>query len=91
VAAAPAIAWSKIKRRHYKGFAGLLFPPDLICKHCDEILFVEQTAQVNTTGLTFLNIDWLSKSASVFVCQHCGKLEWFMGLGAKPDKRPVKK
>ena len=68
---------------------------DLICKHCGENLFTVQNAQVNTTGLTFLNLDWLSESADVFVCQNCGRLEWFMDQSeAKPAKkglRPSKK
>ena len=28
--------------------------------------------------MAFFDLDWLNKSAEVFVCEECGKLEWFL-------------
>lgn len=28
--------------------------------------------------MTFLNLEWMNKSATVFVCVRCGRLEWFL-------------
>jgi len=48
------------------------------CSHCGSIRFSERKAQLNTAGMTFLNLDWANKSATVLVCESCGKLEWFI-------------
>lgn len=52
----------------------------LTCAHCGGQLFDERQAQLNTAGMTFLKLDWLNKSATVFVCINCGRLEWFLDL-----------
>ena len=48
------------------------------CSHCGSNRFSERKAQLNTAGLTFLNLDWANQSATVLVCESCGKLEWFL-------------
>ena len=40
--------------------------------------FDERSAQLNTMGLTFLDLDWANRSATVLVCKVCGHLEWFL-------------
>ena len=50
----------------------------LACPHCKSASFDQRSAQLNTAGLTFLNLDWMNKSATVFRCQDCGRLEWFL-------------
>ena len=37
-------------------------------------------AQLNTAGMTFLKLDWLNKTATIFVCEDCGRLEWFLDV-----------
>ncbi|ODA40818.1 hypothetical protein DSBG_2394 [Desulfosporosinus sp. BG] len=32
---------------------------------------------MNTATATFLNLDWLNKSATVLICTHCGYIQWF--------------
>jgi len=49
------------------------------CSHCGHTQFNKREAQLNTAGLTFLNLDWANQSAVVLVCRNCGKLEWFLG------------
>ena len=48
------------------------------CPHCGSTEFDERSAQLNTTGLTFLDLDWANRSATVLVCKNCGHLEWFL-------------
>lgn len=48
------------------------------CAHCGGEEFDERSAQLNTAGATFLNLDWANSSARVLVCQSCGHLEWFL-------------
>ena len=48
------------------------------CGHCSRDEFVEGRAQLNTAGLTFLNVDWANRSAAVLTCTACGHLEWFL-------------
>lgn len=49
------------------------------CPHCGGTSFEESRAQLNTAGLTFLDLDWANRSASVLICKTCGHLEWFLG------------
>ncbi len=50
----------------------------LTCKHCGNTRFVYRDALLNTKGLTFFDLDWLNKSADVFVCARCGFLHWVL-------------
>jgi predicted nucleic-acid-binding Zn-ribbon protein len=50
----------------------------LKCSHCGGKDFSFRKALLNTTGMTFLDLDWLNKSADVFSCSSCGRLEWFL-------------
>ena len=48
------------------------------CVHCAHDRFVEGRAQLNTAGLTFLNLDWANRSAATLTCTACGRIEWFL-------------
>ncbi len=50
----------------------------VVCSHCGGEEFEERSAQLNTPGMTFLDLDWANKSATVYVCRSCGHLEWFL-------------
>lgn len=54
------------------------------CTHCRGELFVEGRAQLNTAGLSFLNLDWANRSAATLACVTCGRVEWFL---ADPEER----
>jgi hypothetical protein len=54
------------------------------CPHCSGELFLEGRAQLNTAGLTFLDLDWANRSAATLACVACGRLEWFL---ADPEER----
>ncbi len=49
----------------------------VICNHCNNSLFYQSNALMNTAGLTFMNLDWANKSANVLTCSNCGNALWF--------------
>ena len=55
------------------------------CPHCSNDRFVEGRAQLNTAGMSFLNLDWANRSAATLVCTSCGRIEWFL---ADPEEAP---
>jgi predicted nucleic-acid-binding Zn-ribbon protein len=62
---------------HY-GIAGKM----IVCPHCGGQDFESGSAQLNTPGLTFLNLDFANRSASLLICRACSHIEWFLD---KPD------
>jgi hypothetical protein len=46
--------------------------------HCSHDRFVEGRAQLNTAGLTFLDLDWANRSAATLTCTSCGRIEWHL-------------
>ena len=48
------------------------------CSHCNAEQFEKASAQLNTAGMTFLNLDWANKSATTLVCTTCGQIQWFL-------------
>jgi uncharacterized protein len=55
----------------------------IVCPNCEGDIFAEGTAQLNTAGMTFLNLDWANKSATTLACKECGRILWFM---IRPDR-----
>lgn len=53
------------------------------CTHCKGELFQEREALLNTTGATFLRVDWLDRSGTALICENCGLIHWF---GKKPER-----
>ncbi|MBR2835749.1 MAG: DNA-binding protein [Coriobacteriales bacterium] len=60
------------------GESYMIAQKQLVCPHCGNKRFYRSEAQLNTAGLTFINLDWANRSASVFECTSCGRLEWFI-------------
>ena len=50
---------------------------ELACTHCGGNTFRHDRRQLNSAGMTFLELDWANKSADIFVCTTCGHIEWF--------------
>ena len=50
----------------------------IMCPHCGASRFTSRSAKLNTTMMTFFDLDWLNHSATVLVCQRCKKIQWFM-------------
>lgn len=57
---------------------------DIRCIHCGHGHFEEGTAQLNTALLSFVNLDWANRSASVLMCKNCSYIMWF---GNTPKKK----
>ena len=55
------------------------------CVHCGYQHFELGEAQLNTAGLTFLNLDWANESVSILACKKCSHIMWF----AKPVKKVI--
>jgi predicted RNA-binding Zn-ribbon protein involved in translation (DUF1610 family) len=58
----------------------------LACPHCGGESFSTRRAQLNTAFMTAMGLDWLNRSAEVYVCDGCGRLEWFMNLKGEEGK-----
>ena len=50
----------------------------ITCSHCAHDRFAEGHAQLNTAGMSFLNLDWANRSAATLACLRCGHIEWFL-------------
>lgn len=53
------------------------------CTHCGEGEFEKREAQLNTAGMTFLDMDWMNRSGTALVCTRCGLIQWF---AKEPDR-----
>lgn len=49
----------------------------LKCLVCGSENFSHRKVQLNTSLLTFMNLDWLNKRANCFTCDDCGFIHWF--------------
>lgn len=53
------------------------------CTHCRGEEFEQREAQLNTAGMTFLNLDWMNRTGTALICTRCGLIQWF---GKTPDR-----
>ena len=53
----------------------------LRCEICDHDLFYQREGKIQTTGMTFFELDWLNESANCVVCAQCGYVHWFLPTG----------
>jgi predicted RNA-binding Zn-ribbon protein involved in translation (DUF1610 family) len=50
------------------------------------VRFRKRSAQLKTVLTAFLEFEWLRERADIYVCDSCGRLEWFLGSsGPKPS------
>lgn len=49
----------------------------LACTVCGHTSFHERSAQLNTAGMSFLNLDFLNKTATCYICEQCRHILWF--------------
>ena len=69
----------------------------LACHVCEGNLFLQREIKMNTTGMSFLDLDWANKSADGAICRRCGYVHTFMGNGlqwlspeqVKPEDLPL--
>ncbi len=72
-------------KRAGKAFVGTVGPGQyaagghmVVCPQCGTNIFEEGTAQLNTSGMTFLGLDWANRSATTLACTQCGRVQWFL-------------
>ena len=51
---------------------------ELACPICGGGDFWERETLMNTAGATCLGFDWANKTATNYVCDHCGYVYWFL-------------
>ncbi|MGI5491379.1 hypothetical protein [Microtetraspora malaysiensis] len=49
----------------------------LTCDTCDGAVFEQHHWKLQTTGMTFMNLDWANRDAACFVCVACRRIHWF--------------
>lgn len=49
----------------------------LRCPHCGGTTFQQGKSQLNTAGLSTLDIELVNQTVSVYRCIRCKRLEWF--------------
>jgi DNA-directed RNA polymerase subunit RPC12/RpoP len=49
----------------------------LTCPHCGHDRFWRRRTMLNSLARTFLGSDWRDPSALTFICERCGRIEWF--------------
>jgi predicted nucleic-acid-binding Zn-ribbon protein len=50
---------------------------NITCPHCGNDQFEQRFILLNTPGMTFFNLDWANRTASVLACTRCSHLQWF--------------
>jgi hypothetical protein len=50
----------------------------LKCLVCGHDAFRKKEAQLNTSGASFLNLEWASPSGAGYICAKCGYIHWFL-------------
>lgn len=58
----------------------------LTCPICGHDEFDRREMLMNTSGMSFMGMDWLNSSACALVCQRCKRIELF---GESPAERSV--
>ncbi len=70
--------FSSFKREMDENWSYDIAGRQVTCSHCGGTEFDRSEAQLNTAGLTFLDLDWANRSAAIFICKRCGHIEWFL-------------
>jgi len=56
------------------------------CPHCENILFHQRKASLNTAVSSMTNTEWTDPEACILVCANCSRLLWFLdGPAADAD------
>ncbi|MET9065288.1 hypothetical protein ACWDR1_15405 [Streptosporangium sandarakinum] len=49
----------------------------LTCDTCGNERFEQHSWKLQTTGMTFMNLDWANRDATCYVCSVCRRIHWF--------------
>ncbi|KQV76160.1 hypothetical protein ASC61_14765 [Aeromicrobium sp. Root344] len=59
------------------GRAVMVLDKPLVCQVCGNDRFLQREIKMQTTGLTFFDLDFLNESADGVVCDRCGYVHMF--------------
>ncbi|MDQ4025793.1 MAG: DNA-binding protein [Actinomycetota bacterium] len=48
------------------------------CEICHHMRFFQREGKIQTTAMTFFELDWANASATCLVCEQCGYVHWFL-------------
>ena len=60
-----------------EGDEAVIAGKQLACPHCGATRFTKSRAQLNTPGMTFLDLDFLNRTVNIYECAVCGRIQWF--------------
>jgi hypothetical protein len=52
----------------------------LHCEICKHDRFYSREGKIQTTAMTFFDLDWANASATCLVCEQCGYVQWFLPI-----------
>jgi predicted nucleic-acid-binding Zn-ribbon protein len=73
--------WARMKRAASQAVSPREYEAagrQIVCPHCGGSTFDKSEAQLNTAGMSFLNLDWANRSATTLTCSTCSRIEWFL-------------
>jgi predicted nucleic-acid-binding Zn-ribbon protein len=50
----------------------------IVCPQCGSDRFEIGSALLNTAGMTFMNLDWANRQATILTCITCSHILWFL-------------
>ena len=50
----------------------------VVCPQCDNVLFHNRKASLNTSFTEMFNLAWSDREARVLICANCSRMEWFL-------------
>ncbi|MEO8083121.1 MAG: hypothetical protein ABI780_04810 [Ardenticatenales bacterium] len=63
----------------------VVFGRRIACPICGHDRFQESSQLLNSRGLAFLDLSWLSAGAITYACRRCGHMLWFNGTPGELD------
>jgi predicted nucleic-acid-binding Zn-ribbon protein len=50
----------------------------IVCPQCGHNQYDQGVALLNTPGMTFFDLDWANRTATILSCRRCSRIEWFL-------------
>jgi DNA-directed RNA polymerase subunit RPC12/RpoP len=60
----------------------------VVCHHCGHREFHYRKTLLNTPTMSFLQLDWLNRTAHNYICAKCGHIMWFIRALYEPPQPP---
>jgi uncharacterized protein len=60
------------------GHSFSLLGKSIVCPQCGSNQFEMGSALLNTAGMTFMNLDWANRQATILTCTTCSHIQWYL-------------